>query len=236
MMIGDTRKKMIPRWLKGVSILLACLILFAGLVYAYDKPGGIADWRYSRAAGLEGTIQIPIGKTPEEAVQKFRSSSNLQIVHKESLHGGDLLFYKQNGIKDENLGIEFVHKTWMGWKWVMGGGYAVSAPFERKEAFSFMSMPKYKGITGPFPIIYGLILDSSITKINVTVGGTKAGSYPASITEYEPGQRLWYAELPASSTAPYKITATGDNGKVLAVKSFDDPTGYGSVAMSKSKT
>jgi hypothetical protein len=220
-------------WVKWICIVLACLLMFVGFVYAYDKPGGIADWRYSRAAGYPGTIHIPLGDTPEQAVLKFRQSDKLKVVHKEAVHGGVLLFVKQNEIKEgADLGIEYVIKTWMGWKWRYGGAYGLSTPTVQNEALNFMSLPKYKGIDGPLPIMFGQLTDSSITSVKVTVSGQEAGSYSATIIEYGPEQhRLWYVVLPVSSNKPYKLEAFNDNEEVLASKTFDNPTDFGSILM-----
>ncbi len=221
-------------WLRWSGAVLICLVLFVASVYAYEVPGGIADWRFSRVTGLSGTLSIPTGRTPEEAVQKFRNTS-MQVIHRESIDGGVLLFLKRYEQKEgsTNLQIEFVRKTWLGWKWVMGGGYGLSSGSNSEEALNYMSMPKFKGIHGPFPIVFGQITNSTITSIIATIGGDEAGKYNAKLIENRVGQRLWYVVLPSSADAPYEIEALNGDGTKVAIKSFDDSRDVASVLMSK---
>ncbi|ACT04621.1 hypothetical protein [Paenibacillus sp. JDR-2] len=221
-------------WLMRTAIAIAvCFVLFIGFVYAYDRPGGISDWRYARASGISGTIKIPLGATPEEAVRKFRSEATTHIIYREPVAGGALLFTKLNEQKEgNNLGIEFVQKTLLGWKWVYGGTYSYSAA-DRNEALNFMSIPKYKGIKGPFPIIFGQITNSAITSVKVTVGGDKAGVYNAKIISEGVLQRIWYVILPAAADKPYKLEALNREGNAVASKTSDDPTDFGSIMLLK---
>ncbi|MCK9857813.1 hypothetical protein [Paenibacillus sp. ATY16] len=220
-------------WLMRSAIAIAvCLVLFIGFVYAYDRPGGIADWRYSRASGISGTIKIPLGNTPEEAVRKFRNDARTHIIYREPVAGGFLLFNKLNEQKEgNNLELEFVRKTLLGWKWVYGGNYSYSAAADQNEALNFMSIPKYKGINGPFPIIFGQIANSAIASVKVTVGGEAAGEYNAKMISEGVQQIIWYALLPAAADKPYKIEALNGEGKAVASKTFDDPTDFGSIMM-----
>lgn len=225
----DKQKRSSPFWVKWGCIILACLVLFVGMVYVYDRPGGIADWRYSRAAGYPGTIRIPVGDTPEQAVMKFRNMPAYQIIHREAIDGGALVFTKRNDQKDgTDLGIEFVRQTWLGWKWVYGGSYGLSPIAD--EAVNYMSMPKIKGIKGPFPIVFGQIADHSVTHIEVTAGGE---AYPAKIINEAGMEQLWHVELPSSSDAPYKIEALNDQRAVVASKTFQDAFDSGSVLVSR---
>ncbi|WP_336787560.1 hypothetical protein [Paenibacillus sp. MMO-177] len=220
-------------WLMRMVIAVAvCFVIFIGLVYANDRPGGIADWRYSREAGYPGTVKIPLGDTPEEAVRKFRNEARTHIIYREPVAGGTLLFNKLNGQKEgNNLGIEFVRKTLLGWKWVYGGNYSYSAATDQNEALNFMSIPKYKGIKGPFPIIFGQLANSAVASVNVTVGGEAAGEYHAKIISEGVQQRIWYAILPVKADKPYKIEALDGEGIVVASRTFDDPTDFGSIVM-----
>ncbi|MCL6460140.1 MAG: hypothetical protein K6T85_19285, partial [Gorillibacterium sp.] len=104
----------------STGVFLACLIVIASIGVRYEMPGGWADQRMSRASGTDGTLHIPIGQTPQEAIEKFRNYSDIQIVHQEALEGGALVFYKRSYMKDgTDLEVEYVRKTWLGWKWGM---------------------------------------------------------------------------------------------------------------------
>lgn len=220
------RKRRTSRALKWIGAIIFGFILTVGFFYIYEMPGGIDDWRHSRAIGLSGTMSLPLGRTPEVAVSKFRDTE-MQIVHRESMDGGALLFLKRYNQKEPNtdLQIEFVRKTWLGWKWAMGGGYSAGLS-EQGISFTYMSMKKHAYIKNPFPIVFGQIMDQTITSIAVTTGGNDSSTYPAKVIDKERGQRLWYAELPSSVGAPYEIEAYDVAGKFVARASFDDANDF----------
>ncbi len=219
-------------WTRGAAAVLACVFLFIGFAFLYETPGGIADWRYSRAAGLEGTVDIPIGKTPIEAVQKFRQFDTMHVIRQERLNGGMLLFIRRfEQSVGTDLQIEFVRHTWLGWKWEMGGGFQISAEPKPDEALNYMSMPRFPGIQGPFPIVFGHITHESVNQILISVSGPNAGSYPAKIIEYEPGKQIWYVHLPVTAAAPYEIAAYNDQGGLIADKTFTDPRDFSTVKL-----
>ncbi|MDG0809598.1 hypothetical protein [Cohnella rhizosphaerae] len=115
------------RWTIAVLAVLAVALLAAGLGYADEAPGGFADRRQAKAMGLRaGALHIPIGRTPEEAVEKFRRFHTMRVVHREAVDGGVLLFIKRDMQQSgTELQVEFVRRTWLGWKWGMGGGYGI---------------------------------------------------------------------------------------------------------------
>lgn len=232
-----TRKRKWIRWSAGA--VMAIVVALAGLAYLYDKPGGIADWQFSRATKMSSTIRIPIGQTPEEAVQKFRGDEKRQALLQADTDGGVLLFYNRSeNAENANLQIEYVRKTWLGgWKWVWGGGYG--QPVNTEEALSFMAIPKNKGIRGPFPILFGYVTDAAVESVVVKAGSQQAGgtkaesknavSIKAEIASYGPDRRIWYAVLPASAVVPYKIEAINGEGESIGAASTDDARDAGRV-------
>lgn len=217
---------------KWFGAAIACLILLVVLVYVYDVPGGIADWRYSRAIGYASTLRIPIGKTPEDAVQKFRDNS-FHVVHRESIDGGVLLFLKRDEQNEStNLQLEYVRKTWLGWKWAMGGGYSISSRTDSDEVLHYMRMSRFKGVDGPFPLVFGQITNSTITNIMVTFSGDGVRKYNAKIIEYGEGQKLWYVVPPSTAVAPYELEAISGEGSKVASSLIDESIDVASVLMS----
>ncbi|GBG09308.1 hypothetical protein PAT3040_03952 [Paenibacillus agaridevorans] len=229
--VSDIRKLKFSRrlWFIGPIAAIVALFLMATMVYIYEKPGGLADWRYSRATGLKETIRIPIGRTPEEAVQKFRDS-NKTVVHKEFLNGGALLFLE--GFKEKGrtgLQLEFVRETWIGgWKWEMGGGYGISVHPDT-HLLNYMSMPSNKGIKGPFPIVFGEVVNPSVSKVKVIIEGEGSDEKEAKIVDYGREQRLWYAVLPKAASTPYTIEALDEKGGIIASQTFEDQTDSDSI-------
>lgn len=136
--------------------------------FVNDTLGGLWDWRMSHAMGLNGTNRIPLGKTPEDAIQQFCHFPSMQVIHREPVEGGLLLFIKRFYQQDGNdLQVEYVRKTWLGWKWAWGGGYGIGgskSPMSAKSALNYMSMPKVENISTPFPMVFGDVLDSTIKK------------------------------------------------------------------------
>ncbi|MDI4648624.1 hypothetical protein [Cohnella hashimotonis] len=66
--------------------------------------------------------------------------------------GGALLFFKRNRqYNGTELQVEFVRRTWLGWKWGMGGGCSIGygEPGETgvRTLLNYMTMPnKYPGV------------------------------------------------------------------------------------------
>lgn len=217
------------RWAIGAFATLAAALLLAGFGYAWEAPGGFADRRLSSAMGLDaGALHIPIGRTPEEAVQKFRHFDPMRVVHREAVDGGMLLFIKRNKMENgTELQVEFVRRTWLGWKWGMGNGYGISygepGATGVRTLLNYMSMPDYPGVPGPYPMVVGELTDASVAGVNVKAGGAEPAEYEANIVEYEPGRRLWFVLLPGSAAAPYTIRALDANGDIAAEKTLNDP-------------
>ena len=231
-------------WVRGSAAALTCLFLFIAIAYIYEIPGGIADWRYARATGISGTISIPIGQTPEDAVRKFRHFDSMNIIHQEHIDGGVLLFIKRfeyeqgeelstGQIAGTDLQIEFVRKTWLGWKWVTGGGYYMSARPGSDEALNYMSVPELSGIESPFPIVFGQTVNPTIANVMVSFSGSDHGNYAAQTVDYKDGQKIWFAVLPKTAAAPYGISALDRNGKIVADKTFNDPRDSSVVKIAK---
>lgn len=143
----------------GITALLMLLstILFYAIIYMMERPGGLSDRRMSRALGQKVTLHIPLGKTPDKAVERFRGPSSMEVIHREPVKGGNLLFMRRyNQTDSSNLQVEYVRKTWIGWKWVWGGGYGFSESLQSKSSFNYMSMPKLDHLSTPFPMVLGI--------------------------------------------------------------------------------
>jgi hypothetical protein len=218
------------------GVIFASAILLYALAFVNDTPGGLSDWRLSHAMVLNGTIRIPLGKTPEDAIQQFRHFPSMQIIHREPVEGGLLLFIKRFYEQDGNdLQVEYVRKTWLGWKWAWGGGYGIGgskSPLSAKSALNYMSMPKVENISTPFPMVFGDVLDSSIKKVTVEVKGKGTGKYTAKLSGVETGYMIWFVFLPSSDSTPFDIEGFNEKGDIIAYKTINDPRGSGSIDLS----
>jgi hypothetical protein len=218
----------------GFGALLTCIVLFFAYAVANDLPGGLADRRMSRVTGVNGTLRIPLGKTPEEAVQKVRHFLTMQVIHKESVDGGVLLFIKRFYQKEgRDLQIEYVRKTWLGWKWVWGGGYGIGGSTTVNAMLNYMVMPKIEGINTPFPMVVGEVLDPSIKNVIIVVDGQSPGVYAAKLAGSEVGHTIWFTFLPQSVSTPFEIEALNSKGDIIARKTTNDPRGFGEISIKK---
>jgi hypothetical protein len=212
------------------AVLVSLIILFT-LAYVNEMPGGYADWRMSQDIGLRGTNKIPLGRTPEEAIQKLRHYASMQIIHEEPVNGGTLVFIKHYYQKDGNdLEIDYIRKTWLGWKWTWGGMFGNGGNMGiTKSMLSYMVMPKITGINTPFPIVYGDVLDPSINNVIVVENGSTPVKHTGKIVRSKTGHTIWFAYLPTSSTVPYEIQALNTNGDIVASKTINETNGSGQV-------
>lgn len=214
----------------GITALLMLLstVLFCAIIYMMERPGGLSDRRMSRALGQKVTLHIPLGKTPDKAVERFRGPSSMEVIHREPVKGGILLFMRRyNQTDSSNLQVEYVRKTWMGWKWVWGGGFGISESLQSKSSLNYMSMPKLDHISTPFPMVFGDILNPSIK--NVTVKSQNNGTYQAKLATVGNEKMIWFVFLPSAISTPFDIEGFTEEGNLIARKTITDPRDSGSV-------
>jgi hypothetical protein len=219
-------------WITTGLIFTSAVLLYA-LAFVNDTPGGLSDWRMSHAMGLNSTIHIPLGKTSEDAIQQFRRFPSMQVIHREPVEGGILLFikrfYQQDG---SDLQVEYARKTWLGWKWAWGGGYGIGGskpPLQAKPALNYMSMPKLENISTPFPMVFGDVMDPSIKNVTVEIKGKGTGKYNAKLTGAKTGNMIWFVFLPSSDSTPFDIEGFNEEGDLIAYKTINDPRDSGSI-------
>ncbi|MFD1905839.1 hypothetical protein ACFSQ7_20190 [Paenibacillus rhizoplanae] len=147
----------------------------------------------SQALGLEQTLQIPLGGSPEEAVRLFRESDSMTVVHEETVGRGALVFLTQSGQQEGgDLQVEYVRKTWLGWKWVWGAGYG---PGEEPSlaAMNYMRVPEIEQVSTPFPMVFGELLDPAIEKIIVKQKEAGTDKSEAKLITAASGRTIWFA-------------------------------------------
>lgn len=216
----------------GITALLMLLftVLFYAIIYMMERPGGLSDRRMSRALGQKVNLHIPLGKTPDKAVERFRGPSSMEVIHREPVRGGTLLFMRRyNQTDSSNLQVEYVRKTWIGWKWVWGGGFGISESLQSKSALNYMSMPKLDHISTPFPMVFGDILNPSIK--NVTVKSQNNGTYQAKLATVGNEKMIWFVFLPSAISTPFDIEGFNEEGNLVARKTITDPRDSGSVKL-----
>lgn len=212
------------------AVLVSVVLLYV-LLYMYEKPGGWSDKRMSQVLKVNQTIRIPLGKSPEEAVRLFRNDSWIQVIHKEPAARGTLVFYTRLYQKDgSDLEVEYVRKTWLGWKWVWGGGYGTGATTPA-TALNYMSLPEIDHLSTPFPMIYGEVMDPNIQKVVVETKKAGPDKYEAKLIQGENGRTLWFAFLPAPASAPFEIIGFNVAGDKAAAKTITNVRDSGSIPL-----
>ncbi|MET3942279.1 hypothetical protein ABIC22_005091 [Paenibacillus sp. PvP094] len=217
----------------GICLAVVILLISALLTYVYlnDRPGGFSDQRMSKLLGVDETIHIPIGKTPESAIQKFRTEQlSSQIIHEEPVEGGMILFTQRASSESSNLQMEYARKRILGWKWGWGGGYGISKSSSNPSAMDYMSMPRLEHIESPFPIIFGNVLNPAIKRITVETkeNGTQI-STEAKLVEVGAERNIWFVLLPSTASTPFNIKALNEEGILIASKEIEDPNDIGSL-------
>ncbi len=217
----------------GICLVVIILLISALLTYVYlnDRPGGFSDQRMSKLLGVDETIHIPIGKTPESAIQKFRTEQlSSQIIHEEPVEGGMIVFTQRASSESSNLQIEYVRKRIFGWKWGWGGGYGISKSSSNLPEMDYMSMPRLEHIESPFPIIFGNVLNPAIKRITVeTKGDGTQISTEAKLVEVGAERNIWFVLLPSTASTPLNIKALNEEGILIASKEIQDPNDIGAL-------
>ncbi|WP_454191319.1 hypothetical protein [Paenibacillus sp. Marseille-Q7038] len=204
-----------------ITIVLLSVLLFF-IMFLNDRPGGFSDYRTSKALGMTSSIKIPLGKTPEEAVQKFRGNdSPNRVIYQETVEEGVLVFTNHPEKEDTtNLQVEFVRKAGLGWKWVWGGGFGSS---KSNAALIYMSMAGLNDIPTPFPLIFGNVLDPSIKSI--TAENNESGVIKAKLINIDSDKTIWFVLIPSAVVPPIEIKGFNQKGELVAdgiINTFDD--------------
>lgn len=220
---------------RRIGILLVVIILlissFLSYVYLNDRPGGFSDQRMSRLLGMDETIHIPTGETPEIAIQKYRTEQlPSQIIHEEPVEGGIIVFTTRASSESSNLQVEYVRKRIFGWKWGWGGGYGIGKSSSNPYAMDYMSMPRLEHIESPFPIIFGNVLNPAIKRITVETKGNETQiSTEAKLVEVGAERNIWFVLLPSTASTPLNIKALNEEGILIASKEIHDPNDIGAL-------
>ena len=217
------------RWGIAAGVIVASVAVLYILLYMYEKPGGWSDRSMSRSLGLEQTLEIPLGGSPEEAVRLFRESDSMTVVHKETVGRGELVFLTRSGQqKGGNLQVEYVRKTWLGWKWVWGAGYGTD-PDSAASAMNYMRVPEIEQVSTPFPMVFGEVLDPAIRHIVLQQKEAGTNTSEAKLIETAFGRTIWFVFQAATAGVPFELQGTDDDGEVIASKLITDARGSGTI-------
>ncbi|MDT0122793.1 hypothetical protein Q9R46_09080 [Paenibacillus sp. RRE4] len=219
-----------------IALLLLTVVSVYTYMYIKEKPGGLADQTLSKAMGLDETMSIPIGNTPEDAVQQFRNATpNVRAVHQEPVDDGMILFtQRSNSEASSNMQLEYVRKNSFGWKWVWGGGYGIGDIDPSEYALYYMNLPKLEGIDTLFPMVFGTVEHPGIQRVtaeteqNGSMSITEAKLIRTDVEEY-----VWFVMLPSPEGTPYTIKIYDEEGKQIGSKQSEMVNDSGSLTLGK---
>ncbi|MGF9696114.1 hypothetical protein [Paenibacillus sp. MABNR03] len=218
-----------------MAVIVLSVASFLFYVFINDRPGGLSDQRMSKLLGMNETIRIPTGETPENAIQKFRGNHpESQIIYKEQVEEGMILFTRRPSSESSNLQVEYARKRIFGWKWGWGGGYAINQSSPSQFVMDYMSIPRLDHISTPFPMIFGNVLDPAIKRVTVEskVNGEHV-STEAKLVEVGPESTIWFVFPPATVKTPFEIKGFNDDGVVVTSKEIKDENDSGTMSIEK---
>ncbi|MGQ8872384.1 hypothetical protein [Paenibacillus sp. TSA_86.1] len=190
----------------------------------------------SKAMGLNETMSIPIGSTPEDAVQQFRESTpNVRLVHQEPVEDRMILFTQRtNSEASSNLQLEYVRKNSFGWKWVWGGGYGIGDIDPSEYALYYMNLPELEGIDTPFPMVFGTIGHPGIQRVTAEIeqNGSKSIT-EAKLIKTDMEEYVWFVKLPSPEGTAYIIKVYDEEGKEVGSKQNKMVNDSGSLKLGK---
>ncbi|WP_308721851.1 hypothetical protein [Paenibacillus polysaccharolyticus] len=219
-----------------IALLVLSVISVNTYMYLKEKPGGLADQTLSKAMGLDETMSIPIGSTPEDAVQQLRASTpNVRVVHQEPVDDGMIVFTQRtNSEASSNMQLEYVRKNSFGWKWVWGGGYGIGDIDPSEYALYYMNLPKLEGIETPFPMVFGTIEHPGIQRVTVETEQNGSMSITeAKLIRTDMEEYIWFVMLPSSEGTPYTIKIYDEEGKQVGSKQNEMVNDSGSLTLGK---
>ncbi|KIL37007.1 hypothetical protein SD71_04805 [Cohnella kolymensis] len=169
-------------------------------------------------------------KDLKQAVMDFTNYDAINLVHVEPSDNGAFVFYqrplteesqKRNG-DTINLSVEYMKKTWNGWKWIHSGGFGSSVLKNKSVYYQYLKSPDaYIHTTTPFPLVYGVFFNESVESVFVDSGdhfSTQAVNFP--ISDSTTG---WFAFLP-NSTEEILILAKDKDGHTVEAEKLDPTT------------
>lgn len=221
------------RWGLAAGVILASVAVLYLLLYMYERPGGWSDRSMSKSLGLGQALEIPLGSSPEEAVRLFRKSDSMTVVHQEAVGRGELVFLTRSGNQmGGDLQVEYVRKTWLGWKWVWGAGYGMDTE-SGVSAMNYMRLPEIEQVSTPFPLVFGEVLSPSIRHIVLQQKEAGTDKSEAKLVTAASGRTIWFAFQPATAGVPFEIKGTDEDGGVIASKMITEIRGSGTMESSR---
>lgn len=195
--------------MKRIIILsISLLFLFAGCSSSYEH-------------------QVK-GKTIEEIFLKDESLRKTDIIHKEKVDGGILVFYipflPSHSEFESKLGFVFAEKNLWGWTVSNKRGMYVSG--ERSDII-FECIPAKYG--RPFPLYFGEIMEPSITKVIVSDENKGAEALGTIVqvrkfTNNNRAIRIWFALTEISPGPSTKIKGLNSENNVVVTLETEQPS------------
>lgn len=199
-----------------ISIALATaaiitLLIVSGIYgYVNDRRNDI------RQAAIPGSAEwVKV----QHAVEKFRryQPGQIHVQYVAPVSDGVLIFYQRFfAEKGTDMSVEYMRRTFHGWKWIHGGGSGGSYTENKNYLFGeYIPSPNtFLHTHTPFPILYGTIVGEA-TK--VVIIGQQNFRIEATVFPSE-GQLGWFAYLPESAGKKFIMQGVDSDGRIIQEK------------------
>ncbi|MDP5274217.1 hypothetical protein [Chengkuizengella axinellae] len=160
-------------------------------------------------------------KTPIEAIEEVRDEIGF-ILHEMDVDGDKILMYSRDtGEESQQLNVDFVKKSWMGWTRGYGGSGSIPSYSENKffmdvDSISSMYFPSTKdtpiGDT-PFPMFVGVLNNPNIETI--TMLSHLTGEEQTVNLVQGSGYRIWYLFVTKEDGYEFTMKLLSSNGDIV---------------------
>lgn len=169
--------------------------------------------------GVKQYLKLASAGTAVEKLEQKRGAIG-QLLEEREVSDGEVVFYiRQDGERAPVLFADYVKKSFLGWKWVVGGGHSVPAASGTETAWSYQYMAATKGTFNhsPFPLVFGTVDKPAIATI--TLKSLQTGQETQAVLN-QPQKlfTLWYAFVPEEQGKSFELTGYSSTGEIISEK------------------
>ncbi|QGQ99495.1 hypothetical protein EHS13_33870 [Paenibacillus psychroresistens] len=176
------------------------------------------------AFGVKLYLNKASSGTAIDEIERKRGSIG-ELLEEREVRDGEVVFYmRQEGERAPVLSADYVNKSFLGWKWAVGGGHSLPAASGNETAWSFQYMDATKGSFfnhSPFPLVFGTVNNPAITA--VTIKSVKTGQETiADLITSKSNITLWYAFIEEEQGKAFDLTGLAKSGETVSKKHIFD--------------
>jgi hypothetical protein len=159
------------------------------------------------------------GTAVDEIVRKRGAIG--ELLEEREVRDGEVVFYlRQDGDRAPVLSADYVNKSFLGWKWTVGGGHSLPAASGNETAWSYQYVDAMKDSFfnhSPFPLVFGTVNNPAITA--VTIKSMITGKETkAEVISSQSKVKLWYAFIAEEEGKSFELTGYSSSGEIVSEK------------------